>query len=44
MSFGDLEQHDHSNIFFLGVNKSVPRTSLTTNYIFYTSLERLHGL
>ena len=29
--------------FFLGVNQSGPRTSLTSNHRFYKTLERLHG-
>ena len=39
MSFGDLELHGHSNIFFLGVKRSGPRMSSTTNH---RALGRLH--
>ena len=44
MSFGDLELHGHSSIFFLiGVNGRGPMTSSTTNHEFYRALGRLHG-
>jgi hypothetical protein len=42
MSFGDLELHGHSDILF-GVNWSGPRTSSTTNHIFFKALGWLHG-
>ena len=43
MSCEDLELHGHSDIFFLGVNRSGPGTSSTTNHKFYRALGRLHG-
>ena len=43
MYFGDLELHDHSDIFFLGVNRSGPGTSSTLDHILYKALGRLHG-
>ena len=44
MSFGDLELHGHSDIFFsLGVNRSDVGTSSTSNDKFYKALRRLHG-
>ena len=38
MSFGDLELHGYSGIFFVGVNQSGPGTSSTSNHIIYTAL------
>jgi hypothetical protein len=43
MSFGDLELHGHSDIFFFGVNRNDHGTSSTTNHKFYKTLGRLHG-
>ena len=43
MPFGDLEIHGHSDIVFLGVNRSGLGTSSTGNHIFYRALGRLHG-
>ena len=43
MSFGDLELHGHFEIFFLGVNRSGPKTSSTTNHKFYRALGQLQG-
>ena len=43
MSSGDLELHGHSDIFFLGVNRSGPGTNSTTNHRFYMALGQLHG-
>ena len=40
---GDLEPHDHSDIFLLGVNQSGPKMNSTTNHKFYRALELLHG-
>ena len=41
--FGDLELHGHSNIFFLGVNRSGRTTNSTANPKFYRALGQLHG-
>ena len=43
MLSGDLKLHDHSNIISLGVNRSGPRTSSTTNHKFYKALGQPHG-
>ena len=38
MSSGDLELHGHYDIIFLGVNRSGPETSSTTNHEFLQGL------
>ena len=42
MSFGNLELHGHSYIFFLGVHRNDPGTNSTDNHKFYKTLGRLH--
>ena len=41
--FWEPQIHGHSNIFFLGVNWSGPRTSSIANHKYYKALGRLHG-
>ena len=38
---GDLELHDHSNIFFLGVNRSGLKTNSIANQRLYRTLGRV---